>query len=421
MQKIKDFVKRNKVAGKYISSGLLNTFAQTICGFVILRWLQPKELGRWQSFTVFVGYIQIFTLGTTSGLNRELPYWMGKGNEELGLKRLRTAGYFATALSIAIMFLVILIAVLLFFFEFVTLSTSIIFVLAFSTGVLSIQTNLLGATFRSAKSFQELYRIQMYTSFIYVVLLPLVYFFNIWGYIVYQVLLAIQLFLAYYYYRPFKVKYSFEVEQFKELVKVGLPIYFWNYLESVSRTIPRVVLVLFGSPLLVGLYSPAGSANAAMLNLPNYTNRYLFPTMSYKFGKSENAEEIYIYAIKAAKILFVLMFICVTLLSLIIPFIFNEFFPKYTAGILPTQITLYSGVFYSINSLFHNTLNSIKVFKPFKFIITLRIVYIISFTAVSFFIFQNLLISVAVGALVSELLNMWNYYYFLKKAKFKIG
>jgi O-antigen/teichoic acid export membrane protein len=413
---MKAFVKRNLTGGKYIFSGLFKTLVLTVSGFIILRWLEPEELGRWQSITVFVSYIQILTLGTTSGLNRELPFWLGKGDQELALKRLKGAGFFTTALSLAIMVLVTLVSILLYLGKLLSLDMVIMLIFAFSIGALSIQTNFIGATFRSTQSFSKLTSLQMYNAALYVLLLPLVYFFDIWGYIAYQVLLALVLYGGYWLFRPYKIGYKYDVEQIKELVKIGFPIYFWNYLAQISRSIPRLFLVIFGSPLLVGLYSPAGSINAAILNLPNYTNRFLFPQMAYKFGQSNDPKVVYDYAIKASKLLFLFMLIGATALAFIIPPVFEAYFPKYVGGILAAQITVFSGVFYSINALLHNALNSIKSFRSFKYIVGYRLVFICLFAYVASIFFKDTLVVVSVAAVLSEFFNLFNYLYFFRKA-----
>jgi len=415
--RLQNTLKSNKVAGKYIASGLVKTAAHTLSGFIVLRWLEPESLGNWQSFTVFVGYLQILTLGVTSGLNRELPYWLGKGDKELGMLRLKTAGYFTTSLSLGLMVVISLLALMLYTLNILDLSQTLMMILAFSTGALAIQTNFLGATFRSDQAFDKLSKIQLYNSLLYFALIPLVYFFELWGYIVYQIALAVALYIGYQMYKPYKVKYSFSSVQFKELVKVGFPMYFWNYLAASSRSLPRLILVLFGTPLLVGLFAPAAAINAAMLNLPAYTNRYLFPQMSFKFGKNNNVREIYKYTIKAASYLFVIMFTGGLILTFLIPYIFPIVFPKYVEGILVAQIVIFSGVFYSINALFHNALNSVKSFKPFKYIVSLRVIYIIGFTAITYFIIGELLLSVAIGAVAAEFFNMISYIYFLRKMR----
>lgn len=408
-------IKTYRVAGGYIFSGLFKTAVHTLSGFIILRWLNPEELGTWQSFTVFVGYIQILTLGTTSGLNRELPFYMGKGETNLAIHKLKAGGYYTTVLSIGLMLIVVVTGFFLYLLKVFSIDLTIMFIFAFSTAALQIQTNFLGATFRSSHSFSKLTTIHFLNAGLYVILIPLIYFFNIWGYVAYQVVLAFLLYIGYYLYRPYKIKYAYNFKETIELIKVGLPIYFWGYLSQISRSIPRTMLVLFGNPTMVGLYAPAGSINAAMLNLPGYLNRYLFPRMSYNFGKTNNYKAVFNYTMKTAKILLPIMLIIGILLAVLIPPAFTQFFPKYINSILVAQITIFSGVFYSVNALFQSTLNSIKAFSAYKVIISIRFIYIIGFSALSWLIFDQLLLAVACGAVLAEFFNMFNYYYFLKK------
>lgn len=409
-------IKRNITAYKYIGSGLLKTLAQTLAGFLVLLWVLPRDLGQWQSFTVFAGYTHILTLGVTSGLNRELPYWLGKGDKKKGLKLLKTAGYFVTILSIALLLLIVIVALFLNFFEVFNLNQTLMMIFAFSIGALSIQTNFLGATYRSSHAFNQLSKIQLYTCLFYLLLIPLIYLFKIWGYIAYQGLIAFILYLGYRHFKPYKVKYAFNKKNLYYLISIGFPMYFWNYMAELTKTVPRLVLVLFGTPYLVGLFAPAGSINAAMLNLPAYTNRYLFPTMSYRFGQNNNLGEIYQYAIKAASMLFVVMLLGAAVLCLLLPYIFPLVFPEYVQGVVAAQIILFAGVFYSVNALFHNTLNSLKMFASFKYIVSFRVISIISSIYIIYSITDNLLFSAALGSAISEFLNLLNYLYFLRKS-----
>jgi O-antigen/teichoic acid export membrane protein len=380
----------------------------------VLRWIAPEDLGEWQSFTVFVGYISILTLGVTSGLNRELPYWLGKGDEELAISRLKTAGAFITRLSLIIMGLVLIVSSTTYLLNWLSLNHSLMLFSAFSIGALAIQTNLLGATFRSDGAFRKLGFIQYGIAGFHLALLPIVYFYGIWGYIIYQSLNTLFLYWGYYYFRPYKVSYAFYKKQFKELVRIGFPMYFWNYIASVSRTIPRLTLVLFGSPFLVGLFAPAENINKAVLNLPTYINRYLFPKMSYNYGKFDEAKMIVKQTMKAGLLLFLSMSIIAVILVFAIPFIFEYLFPKYIEATQIVQIVLFSGVFYSINALFHNSINSLKLYRFFKVIIPLRIVFILLAIGISYLFVNELLLAVALGAVISEFLVMLNYLYFLK-------
>ncbi|MFN2260498.1 MAG: hypothetical protein ABR595_00335, partial [Psychroflexus sp.] len=305
--KINKLLKKHGTAANYVGSGLVKTLFQTLSGFIVLMWISPEELGQWQSFTVFVGYITILGLGVPHGLNRELPYLLGKNKLEFAMSLLKTAGAYVTMLSFGIILLVGSISIILYLLKVFTMSQSLMLFAAFSIGGFSLQTNLIGATFRSNQAFDKLAYLQYFMALCHLILLPLVYFYGIWGYIAYQALIVIFFYWGYWLYRPYKVKYEFIKEDFKLLIKIGLQMFVWEYLALSLRTIPRLVLVLFGSPLLVGLFAPAESFNKAVLNLPKYINMFLFPRMSYSFGKFQSIDKIKAYCFKSAKLLFVLM------------------------------------------------------------------------------------------------------------------
>lgn len=396
---------------KYIASGLTKTLAFTVSGFVIFIWIEPQEIGLWQSFTVFTGYIHLLTLGTTSGLNRELPYWLGKGEKEIGINRLKAAGYYTTKLSLGILVLVGLISIILYLTSSVTIDFSLMLFASFSLSAINIQTNFLGATYRSNNAFDKLSQIQWMNTLIVIFLLPLIYFFNLWGYVLYQLMNGLYLFWGYFYYRPYRVKYEFYSDHLIELVKIGFPMYIWNYLSTISKTIPRLILVIFGSPVLVGLFAPSTSINSALLNLPTYINRYMFPQMSYKFGETNNMKLVLRLSLKISISLFIVMFISASLFALILPYVFEALFPNYIEGLTAARITLFSGVFYSINAFLHNTYYSVKYFNPIKYIVVFRFVNILISTYLAYIITENLLISVAIGAVTAEILNLFIHIY----------
>lgn len=409
--------KKNASGFFYIGTGLFKTFIQIIASFIILRWIEPKDLGQWQSFTVFTGYLSILTLGTTSGLNRELPFYLGKGEEKYAMELLKSALAFTNSLSFFLTVLISIGCIIAYLVGWLDLNLALMCFVAFSLTAINIQTNLLGATFRSNSSFKKLGDIQMLVALFHLLFLPIVYYFNIWGYIIYQFLMILCLFLGYWYFRPYKIKSSFKRENFITLVKIGMPMYIWNYISQMSRTIPRIILIFFGTPYLVGIYSPAESINKGVLNLPNYINRYLFPKMSYAYGKSNEKNIIIKNTFKTSTMLFIIMFFIATILALLMPYLFEIAFPKYINATHCVQIVLYSGVFYSVNSLMHNTMNSLKIYKYFKLILVYKIISLLISTFLMYYFTKNLLISVAIGATFAECINLLNFSYFLIKIK----
>lgn len=412
--KLSKIYKNNRSGMFYVSSGMVKTFIQAITGFIVLRWISPEEIGLWQSFTVFVGYISILTLGVTSGLSRDLPFWIGKGDFNVAMEKLKAAGAYISRLSLIIIVIVGIFSSISFMFQLLSLNQSIMLFSAFSIGAFSLQTNLLGATFRSDKAFRKLGYIQFGMACLHLVLLPIVYVYGIWGYVAYQLINTLSLLWGYKVFRPYRVNYKYSKSELLRLIKIGFPMYFWNYLTTISRTIPRLILIIFGSPFLVGLFAPAESINKAVLNLPNYIGRFIFPQMSFKYGKNSDINEVIRYTFKAATLLFALMTLISLILYLLIPYLMIYIFPKYVESTRAVQLIIFSGIFYSINSLMHSCLNSLKKYQFFKLIIPLKILSLFLFSGISYFISKNLLISVAVGALLGELINTIHYWFILK-------
>lgn len=241
--------KKNRTAGKYIFSGLFKSGVQILSNLVILRWINPEELGLWQSVTVFTGYVAILNIGVTTGINRELPFSIGQGNKERGIQLLSTAGAYVTILGIVLFFFATATGAILYMTQSISIQVYAFLILAIILQILNFQGNLLGATYRSSDSFNKLSNIQFLLSLLLVLLIPLIYFYKIWGYITYLILIAVITFVLYNVYKPFRVKYSFKKEEFKYLVKVGFPIFFLELRQCTYSEPPTISLGFGRHPL----------------------------------------------------------------------------------------------------------------------------------------------------------------------------
>lgn len=409
--------KKNKTAGKYIFSGLLKTSVQMLSGLIILRWIEPEELGLWQSFTVFTGYVAIMNVGITTGINRELPFWIGKGEELRGIELLKTAGAYVRLLGVFLVIFLSTVGLVLYQNQIIDHQDLLFLTLAILLTALDLQVNLVGATYRSSDSFNKLANMHFLLSILFVILTPLIYFYGVLGYITYLIVISFLTYVFYTSYMPYKVKYAFDKQDFLYLLKVGFPIYFWNYINIQIQSFPRLFLVLVGTPYLVGLFSPAASIKQVMLNLPKYTNRYLFPQMSHKLGETDDNSQVIRYAFKSAKYLFFVTLIGGIALFISLIYLFPLIFPKYVDGIIAAQITIFTGVMYGVNLVFHNALNVLKQFSVFKVIVFIKFILILFGTYLACLFFTSLLTAVAIGAFLSEGLSVLVYIWFLKNIK----
>lgn len=393
----------------FVASGLMKTFSVSVSGVIILGWLSPEELGSWQSVIVFVGYLQILSLGTSSGLNREISFYIGKGQREIALRKVESIGYFITRLSLILWLLLVATSLFLFFFGELDSFKVLLIFLAFTIGISQLAGNFLQSTFRSSKSFRILSKIQVANGMLFFLLLPMVYYWGIKGYVFYQLVINLTLLLVLYWFRPFKLKYRYSRAEIIDMVKVGMPMYFWNYLQQVSRSIPRLALVIFTSPVVIGLFSPAGSVNTAMLALPKFIGSYLFPQMSGAYGKTGSTKSVANILYNALWKIGLVMVVLSTIVAITIPYAIEYFLPNYIAGIIAVQVAVFSGVFYCLNTIIHNAFNALKTFKQFKLLITLRFIYIIGGIALMRLFTDDWLLTVSAAMVISEMANFINY------------
>lgn len=408
-------IKKQKSSMIYVASGLFRTFMQVVVGFLVLRWIDPAALGQWQSLLLMSTYLSILTLGTTSAINRELPYLLGKNEEEKAMRFLSSVGFFTEALSWT--FVVLSLGVGLFFWmmNWYKWDFCLQLVLAAVNGAINIHTNFIGATFRTSNSFEKVGKVQFIIALGYVLLIPMIYYGNIGGYIFYQTILSLLLYLGYWWYRPFKVQYKWNFSNLREMVKVGFHLYIWNYLSTVSKSFPRLALVIFANPFTVGLYAPAQNVNTAILNLPGLLNRILFPKMSFKYGESGQVHEVIRSSFRWSWMIFGTMSLIALPLSFAIPYVFDHFFPKYAQSSDVAIVALWAGVLYSVNSIFQLTITSIKAHSELHQLIIMRFVFLGLGIGLSYMMTWNWLMIVSVSAMMAEILNIFHGILILRK------
>ena len=81
------------------SSNLISNLLTIISGLFVIKWLLPEELGYFNSFTIITGYIVLAHIGIPVGLNRNLPYLMGKEDKSEALNLASVTKFWTFQLS----------------------------------------------------------------------------------------------------------------------------------------------------------------------------------------------------------------------------------------------------------------------------------------------------------------------------------
>lgn len=396
----------NKTASNFIGSGFFKSLINLFTGIVVLRWIDPLLIGEWHSITVFTGYTLILTFGITSGLNRELPYHLGKGDVTTALNRLKSSEAYILIISIALFILGLIVTVILLINKWIEIKFIFMINSAILLASLNLLTNHYGATYRSNNSFNKLARIQWIIGVSSLILVPLVYFWGIEGFIIGQVIIALSLLTTYFTFRPFKIRPMIDLEQLKILIKIGGPMYALNYLAVLVQSFPKLMLVLFSTPLVVGLFAPGITINKALNNLPIYVNRYVFPKLSYSLGKNFQKNDIIKKTFNVLYFLIPILLLTCIIVSISLPFIITKLFPKYIDGIDAAQIIVFFVLFNSVYNLFQNTVNALLEYKYlFIMVLSKLLIYLFILSLFALVLKMEILIAASLGLVVSEAIS----------------
>ena len=386
----------------YASSSLIKAFATLVAGFFIAKFIAPEDLGLWTTLSLFITYALFLQGGIINGLNLELPLSFGEGKNKKGRLMVSVAQTFTLCVSIA--FFIVGLS-LYFFFPFESdkikygvLAISIIIVFTF------YQNHLL-STFRSNNSFLKLSYLQIIDAIVNLITILLVFYFSYYGMLVKAVIVIILFVILLHLQRPIKVNFKWDQKVFFKLLKIGFPIFVLAYIESLALTFDKLMLLKFSDLQSLGIYSFALYALVFSTLLSNSIASYIYPKMSYQYGKDKNALILWQYVKKITILLLVIQLPLFAIGYFIIPELIPKFFPNYTASIIPMQILLFAGIMKGAVI----GVNVIWSMKKWKYMIIYQVSYsilVISLIYLFLNLYSDKTIGVAFGLMYANVANL---------------
>jgi O-antigen/teichoic acid export membrane protein len=406
-----------KTGTVYSASSVLKSIVGMLSGLLMLRWLNPEEIGMWQAIAIIQAYLPFAQLGVQSGLNRDLPVVLGKSENEKAFMMIATAKSYAILLSTLFIIVTILSVTILAILKKPATLISGIATIGIIAATFSYQ-NHLSVTFRSAKSFDKLANVNFIYSCLSLGFLYFIYRYHYYGILIYFILSSISLVLLTHFARPFKeIKPQLNGNGLLHLIKTGLIMMSFNQIRSVAQSIPKLIILKLKGIVLLGLYSPALAVNSMFSVLPVALAQFFHPQMGFKFGKTGNARDLWKPTQKLFWFLILSGIPISAVLWFITPYLLTNLFPKYVESLWPMRIMSVAFIFSSAFTT-HGVLYSIKAYK---------FGYIYSFTELAgYFIFpfifthlgSNLLVDITLGILCNNLMLSIINYFLLKYVLF---
>ncbi len=396
------YIKNYKTPILYTGSSIIKSFASIIVSFVIAKYVSPGDLGLWSTISLALTYSVFLQGGVINGLNLELPYAYGKGCDDEA-RRLT---------SVAQTYIVFISGVIL------LIGLTITFIYPFQDekikwGVMAItlvicftfyQSYLL-STFRSNDAFLKLSYIQMVDAFVNICTLFLIVYFAYFGMILKAVMVILIYVSLLHVFRPIKVKCTWDKKSFIKILKTGLPIFALILLDTTANSIDKIWLVKFSTLQNVGFYSFAFYALTSLTLFSGSVASYIYPRMTYNYGKNRNKLLLWNSVKKITLILFGLLLPIVIIGYIVLPLFIKTYFSQYVFSTVSMQILLIAGLFKG-SVIGVNVLWSIKKWKyMFFYQITYSILFI-ALTYICFKIFDNRIEGIAIGVLLANIINL---------------
>lgn len=280
-----------------VGGNLVSSVIRMFSGFLTARCVEPGVMGLFNGIGLVQGYVPFLQLGVLNGLNRELPYYVGKGDDARVRQLAASAQAWALLLGVVV-------------------ALSLVGVAAWqaacgrwlqAAGWLSYAvtgfflfycTYYLEITFRTRSDFARLALINVVMSVASLALVLVIWWLAFYGLCIRAVLVGAVQFALLWAWRPVRVAPKLRREPFLHLLKIGAPIFAVAQVYAYWGTLESTLMLVYCGTRGLGLYSLAAMASTAMLLLPLALSQVLYPQMAEHYGRHADVRALVRLALK---------------------------------------------------------------------------------------------------------------------------
>ena len=318
-----------------------------LTSFVTYRYIGPEYMGIWATFTTFSTLATFLRLGIVNGMNRELPFYLGKGEKQVAYSYAETTLSY-TLFSIVLISIIGILTIIVWDFEqYGELNSSYKFaaIVFFISIAIEPYKAYVSGTFRTNNSFDQLSKIQVIIALFKIPTLILVVKFGYYGFLIREASIVVLDVALLHWKRPLnEIRPSFKWDIFKKLFQIGFNIFLVSYLSSFVDTFPRLFLIEKGTTNELGLFSPVLMLVSIVYLIPGTVSNYLYPKFSYAYGNGAPPSFFW----KRIKVLLLIATSIGLVFSIVVYFFIDyviPFFPKYEASLPYIKMMCFGLVF----------------------------------------------------------------------------
>jgi O-antigen/teichoic acid export membrane protein len=310
-----------------------------VSGFFLGRLILPATLGLFNGIGLVIGYAPFLQLGILNGLNRELPYYVGKGDRQR-VNELAAAGQ-AWALLIGGLSCIALVGVAAWqLASGETLKAAGWLTYALLALAFFYSTDYLQMTFRTSHDFARLALVNVVEAASGLALLAAVAYMGFYGLCVRAIIMAAVSSALLFLWRPIRGGPRWNYRHLKHLLVIGAPIFAVGQLYGLWRVVDSTLVLRLAGNEGMGLYAMVLMASAALEVIPSAVAQVVYPRMSEEYGRSDRLDRLVRIARKPTIVSTIgLIPVIVAGWLLVGPFM-RSFLPNYAGAVSAMQWSL---------------------------------------------------------------------------------
>ena len=398
-----------KMGAKFTGGNFLVALIGAVSTLIYGRWIGPEVLGEFNKYGILTGYLSIGIIFVDAAFQRHFQYFLGKKEREKALEIAAVAHWWFLALFIfgSIIFTSLAIYNLIFYDieAFWGWSAQILGYGLITYGL------YLGTLYRSNKDFLKLNRNLLATAGVGIISLPLIYFFNFFGFVYRNIFQNLTNLLMLRHFSPFFVKPKFNKKILIDLFKVSLPLQIPVYLDTylLKASIGLIILTAQGEKAL-GVYAMALTLSGFLMVFSRSLNQIISTKIMLKYGSTDSVKETFYAVIKPIMGLVFIGLILVIIFVVSINPAISYFLPKYVDSILIAQIFSLELILGLVRAPFTLFISSLM----YKSLIIQRLSKVF-ITFLLLFLFHDSLVQIAIVLVMANFLNVLYGYFVMYK------
>lgn len=323
-------------------SNVVSNVLTIISGLLVARWMLPAELGVFNSFSILTSYIILVQMGIPSGLSRQFPFYMGMNSEDKATDMASVSATWSISLGTITLLIAGGVGVWLFWagqYEYAA-GACVVGITSFEGFFVTKHLKIL---YRSNNDFAKLSRITLAIGFVSFASIVLVSLYGFYGLCLRTLIVFIFNLILTLVWLPVRLQFSWNRETFKELFRVGMPIYTVANIYSLWPVIQRTWVLYSGGAQALGLFGLALIVESSLGVLTTSISGVVFPKMSLAWGQGCSVRDLLKIVVRPAIAGFLICLFVAVVGWWLLPYFVELLLPNYQDGLDAARVSLLVG------------------------------------------------------------------------------